>query len=158
MLQVRIRGGANHLEGRVEVFHDGKWGTVCADGWGIEEAMIVCRQLNLGFASDAITNQTFSQTDLEVIMSGVQCHVNDISIYNCEHDDWTNTTCSDKKKSAGVACVSGETYVISFSVTWDATAICSVINKTINITVLQKFGRAPYSPVLQLKRYPGMFK
>ncbi|PFX29780.1 Lysyl oxidase-like 2 [Stylophora pistillata] len=104
--EVRIRGGANHLEGRVEVFHDGKWGTVCADGWGIEEAMIVCRQLNLGFASDAITNQTFSQTDLEVIMSGVQCHVNDISIYNCEHDEWTNTTCSDKKKSAGVACVS----------------------------------------------------
>lgn len=104
--EVRIRGGANHLEGRVEVFYDGKWGTVCAEGWGIEEAMTVCRQLNLGYASEAVTEQNFSRTDLEVIMSGVQCHINDISIYHCEHDEWKNTTCSDKKKSAGVVCVS----------------------------------------------------
>ena len=124
MLQVRIRGGANHLEGRVEVFNDGIWGTVCAEGWGIEEAMTVCRQLNLGYASEAVTEQNFSRTDLEVIMSGVQCHINDISIYHCEHDEWKNTTCSDKKKSAGVVCVSGKTFTLfACSVTCDTKAI-----------------------------------
>lgn len=70
--------------------------------------MTVCRQLNLGYARDAVTQNNFSETDLEVIMSGVKCRVDEISIYYCEHDVWTNATCSSKKKSAGVICVNGE--------------------------------------------------
>jgi len=103
--QIRIQGGANPKEGRVEVFHDGKWGTVCGDGWGIEEAMTVCRQLNLGYAGRAVAHNNFSQTDLKVIMSGVQCRVDEISLYNCQHDEWTNANCSSKDKLAGVVCV-----------------------------------------------------
>lgn len=70
--------------------------------------MTVCRQLNLGYASDAVTHNNFSETDLEVIMSGVKCRVDEISIYNCEHDEWTKANCSRKKRSAGVTCVNGE--------------------------------------------------
>ena len=70
--------------------------------------MTVCRQLNLGYASDAVTQNNFSETGLEVIMSGVKCRVDEISIYNCQHDEWENTTCSSKRKSAGIICVSGK--------------------------------------------------
>ena len=48
---IRLMGGRNKFEGRVEVCQDGQWKTVCNRGWGDEEAQVVCRQL--GFAEDS---------------------------------------------------------------------------------------------------------
>lgn len=41
-----VNGGVAH-EGRVEVYHDGEWGTVCSDSFGNREAEIICG--NLGY-------------------------------------------------------------------------------------------------------------
>ena len=40
--QIRLTGGSNPNEGRVEVFHDGVWGTVCMNGWDLEDAEVSC--------------------------------------------------------------------------------------------------------------------
>ena len=106
--QIRLQGGANPFEGWVEVSHDGSWGTICSDGWGIEEAMTVCRQLNLGYAGKAVTQNTFGQTNHRIVMSGVKCRVDEISIYNCQHSKWQNVTCSSDENVAGVVCVNGK--------------------------------------------------
>ena len=34
--------------GRVEIFFDGRWGSVCDDNWGDVDASVVCRELGLG--------------------------------------------------------------------------------------------------------------
>ena len=41
---VRLMGGSGKHEGRVEIFHDGQWGTICDDGWDWADAHVVCRQ------------------------------------------------------------------------------------------------------------------
>ena len=42
---VRLIGGSNSFEGRVEVCLNNNWGTVCDDVWGTPDANVVCRQL-----------------------------------------------------------------------------------------------------------------
>ena len=42
---VRLTGGPNELEGRVELCVDGNWGQVCAMMWTRDDAQVVCRQL-----------------------------------------------------------------------------------------------------------------
>ena len=47
-LQVRLAGSENFHEGRVEIRYDTRWGTVCDDGWDIDDGDVICKMLGLG--------------------------------------------------------------------------------------------------------------
>ena len=44
---LRLVNGSSQYEGRLEICLGGRWGTVCDDGFGRNDAIVACRQLGI---------------------------------------------------------------------------------------------------------------
>ena len=106
-MAVRLAGGSNPSEGRVEVFHNGSWGTVCNDYWTIKDANVVCRQLGFtGGALSAITSAGFGRGSGKIWMDNVDCNGNERRLKLCNHVGWEQHYCHHDE-DAGVLCSPG---------------------------------------------------
>ena len=104
---VRLVNGATQYEGRVEVYHNGEWGTVCDDGWDLNDAQVVCSELGLGNAINATNRGFYGQGRGRIWLDNVECVGTERTIRNCSHRGWGILYSSSHYEGAGVKCVSG---------------------------------------------------
>ena len=103
-LDVRLVDGKDSiLQGRVEVFYNGTWGTVCDDSWDLTDASVVCRELGYGRAVKASVSAIFGQGNGTIWMGDVRCTGNERSLTECHHSGWGKQNC-EHSKDAGVVC------------------------------------------------------
>ncbi|XP_043946450.1 galectin-3-binding protein-like [Protopterus annectens] len=100
---VRLSNGNKPNNGRVEVYYDGQWGTICDDGWDINDADVVCRFLGYGNATKAIGNAAFGSGSGPIILEGVECDGTESSLAFCGSKGWKVTDCQHSE-DAGVEC------------------------------------------------------
>ena len=103
VVAVQLVNGSTPYEGRVEVYYAGQWGTICSDGWSIEDANVICRQLGLPSASKAWQNSDFGQGSGPAVLDRVACNGSESNIDQCDHSEWFNESCS-LGEVVGVTC------------------------------------------------------
>ena len=99
---VRLANGETLYEGRVEIFHDGRWGTVCDDGWTTVDAEVVCRQL--GFSGGiALDDKEFGEGADPIWLDDIECSGYESSLGDCVFRGWGDHNCGHYE-DAGVIC------------------------------------------------------
>ncbi|XP_041481622.1 deleted in malignant brain tumors 1 protein-like isoform X1 [Lytechinus variegatus] len=129
---VRLVNGNSSNEGRVEVYHGDKWGTVCDSGWGLEEAGVICKSLGYPGALQALGNGSFGQGSGDILLDEVDCIGDESSIFYCSHDGVGVSSCSHGE-DAGVRCAletSTPHYPTSLGISTSAQTSSEIIETT----------------------------
>ena len=106
---VRVVGGSNDAEGRVEVFNDGSWRTVCDTWWDLRDARVVCRMLGFDGALDAPGSARFGQGSGRILLKYVNCDGTEDNLADCAHSGIGFYSCSHTR-DAGAICYSGSMF------------------------------------------------
>ncbi|XP_045506497.1 lysyl oxidase homolog 2B-like [Colias croceus] len=100
---LRLVGGRNSYEGRVEIYYNNTWGSICPDGWTLYETAAVCHHLALGFADQALQTDFFGSS--QIILSGVECEGNETNLFSCKHREFGDVFCpGERGHVAAVVC------------------------------------------------------
>ncbi|XP_039523830.1 scavenger receptor cysteine-rich type 1 protein M130-like, partial [Pimephales promelas] len=83
---VRLVNGNSRCAGRVEVFHDGQWGTVCHWAWDMPDAAVVCRELDCGEPVDALGDAHFGRGSGPISMGFMLCSGSETALKDCTSD------------------------------------------------------------------------
>ena len=117
---LRLVGGAADHEGRLEIFHAGRWGTVCDDYWTDKDSDVACRQLGYPGAereTGRFLRAHFGQGSGPIWLDNVLCGGDEgrlidcprifegetIGGHNCTHEEDVGVRCLLEKPACGDA-------------------------------------------------------
>ncbi|OCT72903.1 CD5 antigen-like [Xenopus laevis] len=94
--KIQLVNGSSRCAGRLEVFYDGEWGSVCDDDWDRSDSQVVCHQLGCG-GPQLNRGPRFGQASGRIWLDDVQCNGNENSLEECKHRTWSYNDCTHEE-------------------------------------------------------------
>ncbi|XP_014865252.1 PREDICTED: uncharacterized protein LOC106931575 isoform X3 [Poecilia mexicana] len=143
--------GSTSCSGRVEINHNGQWGTICDDNWDLSDAQVVCRQLSCGSALSATSSVAFGLGTGQIWLDEVNCTGSESSLTDCQHPGFGTHNCGHNE-DAGVVCSANfPKPKISIS-----PAAVVILGQQVSITC--SIAAAPLSGTFILQKTSGSFR
>ena len=99
---------SNTYFGRVEVFLDGVWGTICGYSWNLTESSVVCHQLGFPFAKP-VNAGYYGPGSGRIWLTNVSCSGEEEELRECSHHQVQGPLYNcDHHDDIGVMCYMGE--------------------------------------------------
>ena len=96
--------GGGKFGGRLEVYYNNEWGTVCDDSWDSFDATVACRQMGFVGVSNSDTSQFGSGASSQSIwLNGVSCTGSESQLIDCRHAGIGFHNC-DHSEDVGIIC------------------------------------------------------
>ena len=103
---LRLVGGRGSYEGRVEVFWNERWGTVCDDYFGTNDGRVICKYMGFPDVAATYRRARFGQGTGPIVMDDLRCAGNEyspfacpmrtIGTHNCRHSKDASVRCQSK--------------------------------------------------------------
>ena len=92
-IQPRLRlstTGSSRYVGRLEVLHNGVWGSVCDDEWNMKSSRVACAEMLLGPPTEWYIDvqSHITRGIAHIWLSGVDCDGTERSIFDCRRQEW----------------------------------------------------------------------
>ena len=103
---VQLVGGTTPLEGRVEVFLLGHWGTLCDNDWDIVDAIVVCHQLGNLQAVEGPRSAFFGTGSGPSWYYSLHCTGTERNLTECSKNTHNFGSACPHSRDAGAVCSS----------------------------------------------------
>ena len=99
--ELRLVGGSDFNQGRLEVLVSGLWGTICDDNFGEENAKVACQQL--GLPTGYVEAKSFGRGTGPIWMDEVDCSGSESRLETCGRNAYGDHNCGHSE-DIGVIC------------------------------------------------------
>lgn len=153
-IPIRLLGGATEHEGRLQIYINSTWGTVCDYGWDVIDAALVCHQLGLALnpldwrlLRSELPNAGTSEN---VLLSNVRCTEHDTDITRCRAEQASKNefynSCTHEY-DVGIRCYEGAWAGLRFGVLAERADLQYV---TIEKAGLFDYATNTFKPAIQI--------
>ncbi|XP_041038152.1 deleted in malignant brain tumors 1 protein-like [Carcharodon carcharias] len=102
-IPLRLMDGVGACSGRLELYYNHTWGSVCDDYWDLLDANVACRQMGCGSAKSAPQSAHFGPATSPFWLDDVKCKGRERNLFQCQANSLGEHNCG-AGEAASVIC------------------------------------------------------
>lgn len=102
-LALRLVNGSG-CAGRLEVFYNGTWGSICSNRMSQLTAVTVCKHLNCGDGGEIERDFKYGRGSGPTWLDHIECTEQHSSLWQCQSDPWDPQSCDNRAEETHISC------------------------------------------------------